>query len=304
MPSPSSCTVSLSRSPAARAMSVIVPPGRVCRTAFSSRCVQGHDHPLAVEHDGAGDIRVGPPRAVGGVLPAVHEVVAEAGHCDPLKVDSVGGGDCLQQQQPVDQPLHAGELGEHDGRRFLDLARLERRLPAEHVEVSAGDRDRRQELVRGVRHELALAVEVGLEFGRQQRGGGHSLLPPADMEHHGQEHQRHQRHLGQLRPRLAAGVNAQQRHDAGRDGDECDPGEHPARPPGPESIEDGEADVDEVKRHRLQPHGRIRRHQHRHRGEVGERECEPGVVDGGAATHPARQPSGHAAASARTSSVT
>ena len=105
----------------------------------------------------------------------------------------------LDHEQAVDEARHPVELTGHDLVRLGNVDRLGAAGAAQQIHVPTRDRDRRQELVRGVRDEHALAVEIGRPLGGERLRDRGRLLPPADVEDHRREHERHERDLGQLR---------------------------------------------------------------------------------------------------------
>ena len=68
-----------------------------------------------------------------------------------------------EQQQVLDEPLHALDLDPYEALDPLHVARLDVRLAGEHLELAADDRQRRAQLVRSVGDEVTLAVERALE---------------------------------------------------------------------------------------------------------------------------------------------
>ena len=98
--------------------------------------------------------------AVGGQAEAVPQVLDERLQLDRLGPQEV----CLlrlrEQQQIVDEPCHASDLGLDEVLDPPHVARRRIRLGGEHLELPANDRDRRPQLVRGVGDELALALEL------------------------------------------------------------------------------------------------------------------------------------------------
>ena len=107
----------------------------------------------------------------------------------------------------------------------------------EQLELAARDRERRQELVRGVVEERAPALD--------------DELPLAHVPHHDEEDQRHQRDLGELGLTLRAHLDRTQReHEDGRHHGEQR--EHAVeRVPHAQPVDDADADEDEVDGKRL-----------------------------------------------------
>ena len=120
------------------------------------------------------------------------------------------------------------------------------RPSGEQLGMTERDGDRRAELVRGVLEEPALGGEQpGVLLADPARLLLRGELAPG-VPHHGQEHGRHERDLGQLGDRLGA---ARHVHADGRGGRRHDHAEHRQRGPGrpgAEPVHQREADPDEV----------------------------------------------------------
>ena len=224
------------------------PPGALCCTAFSSSASSAS----TISSRSSGRVPTPPGVSTTSASPMCAQRACTSASSASTSVrhgrDVTGRGGALEQEQALQQPRHARELAGDDAVRLLGLLARPGAAAPEHLQVALGDRDRRQHLVRDVGEEDLLPLERGGVLLGQRLGHAHRLLPPLRVEDHGEEHQRHQRHLGLLRPALAAGHDRDQRHAAGRDADEED-AEHRARaPPDAEAVEDREADVDEVER--------------------------------------------------------
>ena len=165
--------------------------------------------------------------------------------------------------------LDPAELVERD----LDLLRGLPVQPSQHLEVAAGDRDRRAQLMGDVVEEaLLLAEQIGA-LGRLALEPAERVLAAARMPDHREEHRGHERHLEQLAPELGPGEGVAE-DQAARAGDH-EP-EHDARgrgSPDPEAVDEGQADPDEMERDRLPARPGC------HRDEVRRSKREPRSLD-------------------------
>ena len=234
--------------------------------------VQRDRQPVAVDHHRDVGDRTQRPLARRRHPPALEQLVDERLQARLGRQQEARRGSALDQQQLVDQPLHPLQLGHHRVADGADLLVAGAVVAAEQVDVAARDRDRRQQLVRRVGDEVALALQRRPQVRGQPVALGHGVLAAAHVVDHGQEHQPHQRHLGQLRPVLTGAVHGQQRHGAGRQRHEGDAGDRAPGAPHAVPVEQREADVDQVERHRLPAVGAVvgDQHQHRHQVQAGE----------------------------------
>ena len=206
MPLPASAT-SITTSPPTRRRAQLDAPARRRCAARRSRAARRAR--ARSRHDRAARCRRRPGASTTSVSPMCAQRVCTSASSG-VDVgrdgrDVARRGRALEQQQPLQQPRHARELAGDDAVRLLGLLARPGAAAPQHLEVALGDRDRRQHLVRDVGQEDLLPLERGGVLLGQRLGHAHRLLAPLRVEDHGEEHQRHQRHLGLLRPALAAG---------------------------------------------------------------------------------------------------
>ena len=120
-----------------------------------------------------------------------------------------------EQQDPLDDPFHAGELVERD----VELGSLLAEAPFEQFQMATCDRHGRAELVRDVVQKPLVALEqvgalLGERLDRRQGLGAATRMPD-----HGEEHRRHQRHLEELAPELQSVERIGEDRGAGGDHD-------------------------------------------------------------------------------------
>ena len=128
--------------------------------------VEGEHELVGIGGDVAACERPQSPVAVGGALPALVELGEHCVYIDRRPVVRADRRGPLDHEQAVDEARHPVELTGHDLVRLGNVDRLGAAGAAQQIHVPTRDRDRRQELVRGVRDEHALAVEIG-----RPRGG-------------------------------------------------------------------------------------------------------------------------------------
>ena len=220
------------------------------------------------------------PAAARRGAPPADDVSRELFEGNGLGLQELRIGDRGDDEQVLRDPAQPVQLADHDADvlKLLAPARLPRdparqggagahisaglgcppgrcrslgQAVGQQLRMAQGDRDRGPQLVRRVLHELPLnaqharvrlADDVVLVLGR---------LLAVHVPHHAPEHRRHQRDLGQLLRRLGTPVDVKADAGARRHHDD---GQHPhGRPGGPvtKSVEQREADPDEVERDRL-----------------------------------------------------
>jgi hypothetical protein len=211
------------------------------------------------------------PGPLGGRAPSPDELHAHLVESDEFGAEEIrvdGRGD---EQQALGYSPQSAQFADHD----LDVLALllARQVAGQQFGVAERDSDRGPQLVRGVLEELVLVVKQQRVLLADPARGRLGRLLAAHMPDHRHEDGRHQRHLGQFRQRLKAVDHVEP--DAGRGGNHHggeDPGSGLDRP-GAESVDQGQAKPDDVKRDRLPA-----RHPE-HLDQVQRREDEPGEVD-------------------------
>ena len=136
-------------------------------------------------------------RAVCHASPAFDRRIQEVVRRDRASLWGMSAVEAREREQARGQHLAALELLEHDLPRLQQL--LHRRhiaVAPKQLELAARDRERRQQLVRCVVEEGAAALD--------------DELPLADMPHHDEEDQRHERDLGKLGLALGAHLDRTQ----------------------------------------------------------------------------------------------
>ena len=93
-------------------------------------------------------------------LSAVPQLLDERVQVDRLGPQEVGLLGLGEQQQVVDEPADAGDLGLHEPLDAAHLVAGRVLLRGQHLELAADHRQRRAQLVRGVGDELALAANA------------------------------------------------------------------------------------------------------------------------------------------------
>jgi hypothetical protein len=139
--------------------------------------------------------------------------------------------------------------------------------------MAAGDRDRRAQLMRYVVEELLLAGDDRRALGGLALERACRLLVAPSVPDHRQEHERHQRHLEQFPPLLAARACVVEYQQPGDDAEHEQHSVGRLQRPDAEAVEHGEAGPDEVEWDRL-PARPLR-----HGGEVQERERDPREIE-------------------------
>src|SRR5882724_11110156 len=101
-----------------------------------------------------------PPAARGDLRPAHEDVFEKVIQFDLLELEEVRLVGAREQKQAVEDAFLPGELVERD----VDLLEVPAVRAFQHLEMSARDRHRRPQLVRGVVEELLLPLERRLEL--------------------------------------------------------------------------------------------------------------------------------------------
>ena len=154
---------------------------------------------VAVGQEGAGCIDVDRPGALSDDRPAVGDGVEEVLDVERSRCSaalSSSSRPTSNRSATIDSMrFNSSTITCFVSARSPDVAEAER---TEDVDVAAGDRDRRHQVVRDVGEEGALALDHPLPLVGQGGDDGRRPLAAADVPDGCDDHHRHQRHLDQL----------------------------------------------------------------------------------------------------------
>ena len=272
----------------ARQRNATVSPSTVNFTAFSTRASRAASSRASSPSAFAGSAAT-TQSPVGRRTPALGGPLDEGGDVDRSPVELGRLVRVREHQQPTRETAELVELVDDDVEVVAPTS--SRQLLAHQLGVAAGNGDRRAHLVRAVADEELLHVlRAPLPFDQLLGLGQRSGTPP-DVPHHGDEHHRHQRHLGQLLPVVVALDDESAHAAAGRHDDHRQDHAGTSRRPALHAVHDGKAHPDEVERDHLE----VRDPQHDE--QAGCREGHPAAEEQGLRVSPPRRSTRHCAPS-------